>query len=147
MRDKAEFLQAVCGYASALCHCTLVLIASVKLLQMNLLLLLPLGCISFRLSQSGEERCSTALNAILSNFYLPCTVHSNRLMHCGMCSPSLVSLLKSYITSIQDATSLLKTSPNTGEARAATTAIVRRDKTTLPCKTLWLCFLNWQPVC
>lgn len=76
VRDKAEFLQAACGYASALCHCTLVLISGVKLLQMNLLLLLPLGCVSLRLSQSGEERCGAVLNAILSNFYLPCTVHS-----------------------------------------------------------------------
>lgn len=112
-------------------------------------LLLPLGCISLRLSQSGEERCGTALKAILSNFYLPCTDHSNTAetyaLWCVPC-PSLVSLLKSYTTSIQDATSLLKTSPNTGEARAATGVIVR-DKTTLPCKTLWLCFLNWQPFC
>ena len=67
VRDKAEFLQAVCGYASVLCHCTLVLISSVKLLQMNLLLLLPLGWISRRLSQSEGERCGTALNTLSSN--------------------------------------------------------------------------------
>lgn len=66
-RDKAEFLQVICGYASALCHCTLVLISSVKLLQMNLLLLLPLGWISRRLSRSEEERCGTALNMVSSN--------------------------------------------------------------------------------
>jgi len=66
-RDKAEFLQAVCGYASALCHYTLVLISSVKLLQMYLLLLLPLGWLSRRLSQSGEERCSMALNTVSSS--------------------------------------------------------------------------------
>lgn len=67
VRNIADFLQAVCGYASALCHCTLVLISSVKLLQMNLLLLLPLGWISRRLSQNGEERCGMALNTVSSN--------------------------------------------------------------------------------
>lgn len=62
VRDKAEFLQAICGHASALCHYTLVLISSVKALQMNLLLL-PLGWVSRVLSRSREEMCSAAFNA------------------------------------------------------------------------------------
>lgn len=67
MRDKAEFLQAICGHASALCHCTLVLISSVKALQMNLLLLLPLGSVSRGLSRSREEMYSAALSAASEN--------------------------------------------------------------------------------
>lgn len=118
-RDKAEFLQAGCGYASALCHYTLFLISSVKLLQMNLLLVLLLGWISRRLSQSGKERCSE------QGFRQPgCPVKATttalRLKYCGVCSLPLASSLKSSTTNTQDATSLFKTSTSAEEAKAAT---------------------------